>query len=181
MSQKSQIESILENLENLEKFLIKNGYDEEDLPLEKYSAKFFKIDDTSILALTETTDKDQISKIRNYFINDVGLTYCCIYCKGKVLFFRNYGAIKKFIYSERTKDNPSKLDSLNKIRLRFDIIFELKDISKEFYKQFKLERDSLVNKISNKNILGINGLNGCLEDQLAFNCGNRANTTTIST
>jgi hypothetical protein len=149
LSQKSQIESILENLENLEKFLIKNGYDEEDLPLEKYSAKFFKIDDTSILALTETTDKDQISKIRNYFINDVGLTYCCIYCKGKVLFFRNYGAIKKFIYSERTKDNPSKLDSLNKIRLRFDIIFELKDISKEFYKQFKLERDSLVNKISN--------------------------------
>ena len=150
MSENITISSILENPKNLEEFLINNGYTIEDYPDKSYSAKFFKIDDTALLAFCKITDKDKIPEIRNYFLNEQGLTYCCIFYKNSISFFRNYGDIKKFIFSDRTQTNVSKIDKLKKIGQRFDLIFELNDISKEFYKQFKSKRDFIASNIENE-------------------------------
>jgi hypothetical protein len=51
-----------------------------------------------------------------------------------------------------------------------------KQTRKDIDPHFSQGNTSPLNLSGLKNIQGINGLNGCLEDQLAFNCGNRANT-----
>jgi len=145
-----KVEKIIENKENLVKFLKEKGFVEEnDYFDEDYKeGTYFKVDKRKLLVVYEVIDEEKIKEIKDYFLIDRGLSYCIIIFNHKLIFYRNFGETKYFIYSERTKSNVSKKDKLDNIK-DFDLIFQSKDISAQFYEGFKLKRNFLVQHIKN--------------------------------
>ena len=92
---------------------------------------------------------EEIRDLRNHFIIEKGLPYCAIFYNGKIIFFRNFGEGRYFLYSVNTSKNKSKIDKLRRIDENFDVIFHRKDISGRFYEKFKLKRNLVVRSITN--------------------------------
>ena len=146
-----EIQEILESKENLIDFLRENGFKEEKYYTdEDYKAgTYFKIDKRKLLVVYEIDNEDNLKEIKDHFLIDRGLSYCIILFGKKLIFFRNFGETKHFIYSDRTKNIISKIDKLKNIKESFDCIFQLKDISAQFYETFKQKRNLLVQHIRN--------------------------------
>jgi len=142
---------ILDGKDSLVEFLKTKGFKEEkDYSDPEYDkGSYFKIGRRRLLAVYEVLDIKRIRDIRNHFLIEKGLSYCAILHDGKVLFFRNFGEGRYFLYSERTKYNRAKIDKLRRIDEKFDILFQRKDISGAFYEKFKLKRNFLVRHIKN--------------------------------
>ncbi|MHA1381320.1 MAG: Eco57I restriction-modification methylase domain-containing protein [Candidatus Helarchaeota archaeon] len=132
-------------------FLVKKGFEEEkdyedvDYP----NGKFFKIADKKLLAVYKVEDIKKVNKIKNHFLIEKGLSYCAILNEDKIIFLRNFGEGKYFLYSDRTKFNVSKIDKLNNIHENFDVLFYKRDISGIFYEDFKRKRNLLARNIVN--------------------------------
>ncbi len=145
-----EVQEILEGKKKVVEFLKEKGLQEEkDYSDDEYTdGTFFKIDKRKLLVIYEVFEEEKIKEIKDHFLIDRGLSYCIIILDGKLIFFRNFGEIKHFIYSERTKNNPSKIDKLKNISA-MDSLFQSKDISASFYEAFKLKRNLLVQNIKN--------------------------------
>jgi hypothetical protein len=144
-------QEILENKENLIKYLVENGYEKVNYKDEEFpDGDYLQIDSGKLLAIYETKDEELIREIKNHFILERGLSYCAILIDRKIIFFRNFGEGRYFLYSERTVDNISKLNKLNNIKDDFDILFHRTDISGIFYESFKEKRNHLVRNIKNE-------------------------------
>lgn len=146
-----EAQEILENKENLIKFLKDCGLKEEtDYFDDEYKeGVYFKVDRRKLLVIYEIIDEQKLKEIKDHFLIDRGLSYCTISFNHKLIFFRNFGETKHFIYSERTKNNISKIDKLKEIGVSIDGLFQTKDISAQFYEAFKLKRNLLVQHIKN--------------------------------
>jgi len=147
------VQEILSGKEKLIEYLKERGFQEEkDYPDEEYKdGTFFKIDKRKLLVIYEIFEEDKLKEIKDHFLIDRGLSYCVIILDGKLIFFRNFGETKYFIYSERTKNIISKVDRIKEIDTKgFDFIFQAgKDISGLFYEAFKVKRNLLVQNIKN--------------------------------
>jgi len=147
-----QIQEILEKRKIID-FLIKKGFqiekDYNDADLK--DGTYFKIDKRRLLVVYEALEEDKIKEIKDHFLIDRGLSYCIIKYNSKLIFLRSFGENKYFIYSERTKDNISKIDRLKKIDEEgFDYIFQAgSDISGQFYELFRVKRRLLASNINN--------------------------------
>ncbi|RKY39125.1 MAG: hypothetical protein DRP72_00470 [Candidatus Omnitrophota bacterium] len=146
-----EMRELLESKENLVSFLKSQGFKEESSykDREYKGVVFLKIGEKKLLAVCEAFSEEKIKEIKNHFLIDRGLTHVAIFFRDKIIFYRNYGDRRYFIYSKRTADNISKINKLKKIGENFDAIFQTKDISGTFYEQFKLKRDLLVRSIKN--------------------------------
>ncbi|VVB54970.1 Uncharacterised protein [uncultured archaeon] len=146
-----RIQDILGGGQKLEEFLIEKGYKVETEYIDKEypSALFIKLDKRRLLAIIELSNEESIKEIKNYFLIDKGLTHCCLILPQKLLFFRNFGERRYFLYSQRTSDSISKIDKLDKINDDFDLLFQTRDVSGDFYEKFRLKRDFLVRHIQN--------------------------------
>ena len=148
-----EVQNILEKKEDLLAFLKEKGLQEEkDYADEDYNeGTYFKIDKRKLLVVYEIFDEEKLKEIKDHFLIDRGLSYCIIIFNHKLIFFRNFGETKHFLYSERTKNKISKTDRLDKIKEEgFDFIFQAgKDISGKFYDSFKIKRNLLVKHIKN--------------------------------
>ncbi|UJG43987.1 MAG: hypothetical protein K9W46_02110 [Candidatus Heimdallarchaeum endolithica] len=147
-----EIREILDSKNNLILFLKSKGFEEEVsyTDMEYKEVVFLKLSKRKLLTVCEAFNEEKIKEIKNHFLIDRGLTHVAIFLKEKIVFFRNYGERRYFIYSKRTAENISKINKLKKIGENFDIIFQTKDISRTFYEHFKLKRDLLVRSITNK-------------------------------
>ncbi len=145
-----QVQEILESKSKLLAFLKEKGFQEE----KKYSddeyseGTYFKLDNRKLLVVYKLSDEERLKEVKDHFLIDRGLCYCIIILDNKLIFFRNFGETKYFIYSKRTCENPSKVDKLKNIE-SFDSLFQSKDISALFYETFKTKRDLLVQNIKN--------------------------------
>jgi len=148
---KMEVYEILDRKDKLVQFLKEKGFNEEkDYPDEDYKdGTYFKIDKGKLLVVYEIVDEEKLKEVKDHFLIDRGLSYCIIIFNHKLIFYRNFGETKHFIYSERTKNNVSKKDKLENIK-DFDSIFQSKDISGLFYEAFKHKRDLLVQHIKNE-------------------------------
>ncbi len=146
-----EIQEILKSKENLVSYLKLQGFEEERSYKDKdyENVVFLKIGEKKLLAVCEAFSEEKIKGIKNHFLIDRGLTHVAIFFRDKIIFYRNYGERRYFIYSKRTADNPSKINKLNNIGENFDVIFQTKDISGTFYEQFNSKRNNLVNAIKN--------------------------------
>jgi hypothetical protein len=144
------IQEILHGKKKLIEFLKEKGFKEEkDYADEEHAdGTYFKIDKRKLLVVYEVFEEEKLKEIKDHFLIDRGLSYCIIVLDSKLIFFRNFGEGRHFIYSERTRDNPSKIDKLNNIT-SFDSLFQSKDISASFYEAFRLKRNLLVQHIKN--------------------------------
>jgi hypothetical protein len=146
-----EVQQILQSKEKLIDFLQEKGLQEEkDYPEEEYKEGiYFKINKRKLLVVYEIFDEEKLKEVKDHFLIDRGLSYCIIIFNQKLIFFRNFGDTKHFIYSERTKDKISKVDRIKNIdKEGFDFIFQAgKDISQQFYDSFKLKRDLLASSI----------------------------------
>ena len=111
------------------------------------TARFLDISDNELLAIDECRDEQEVRTAKSHFLIDRGLTHCALVCGDRILFYRNYGEIRHFIYSKRTARYKSKIDKLRRIGEGIDILFQLKDLSNDFYETFKQKRDLLVRAI----------------------------------
>jgi len=145
-----EVQEILSGKGKLIEYLKEKGFQEEkDYPDEEYKeGSYLKIDKRKLLVIYEIFEEDKIKEIKDHFLIDRGLSYCIIILDGKLIFFRNFGETKHFIYSERTKNNVSKIDKLKNITA-LDSLFQSKDISALFYEAFKVKRNLLVQNIKN--------------------------------
>lgn len=147
------VKKIIESKENLLAFLKEKKMEEEkDYDDDEYkNGIYFKIDKRKLLVIYEIQDEEKLKEVKEHFLVDRGLSHCIIMFNRKLIFFRNYGERKHFIYSERTRGKASKIDRLNKIDDKgFDFIFQAgKDISGKFYESFKLKRNLLASSIEN--------------------------------
>src|SRR3989338_6936446 len=145
-----EVQEILSGKGKLIEYLKEKGFQEEkDYPDEEYKeGSYLKIDKRILLVIYEIFEEDKIKEIKDHFLIDRGLSYCIIILEGKLIFFRNFGETKHFIYSERTKNNVSKIDKLRNITAP-DSLFQSKDISALFYEAFKVKRNLLVQNIKN--------------------------------
>ena len=145
------VQEILENKENLIRFLKEKSLQEETnyTDNEFKEGSYFKIDKRKLLVVYEILNEEELKELKGHFLIDRGLSYAAIIFNHKLLFFRNYGETKHFIYSERTKNNPSKIDKLRNIDKSMDGLFQSKDISAQFYEAFKTKRNLLVQNIKN--------------------------------
>ncbi|MFA5142177.1 MAG: DNA methyltransferase [Candidatus Woesearchaeota archaeon] len=145
-----EVQEILGGKKRLIEFLKEKGFNEEkEYSDEEYKEGiFFRIDKRKLLVIYEVYDEEKIKEIKDHFLMDRGLSYCIICIDTKLIFFRSFGETKHFIYSERTKNNPSKVDKLKNIT-NLDYLFQSKDISGLFYEAFKLKRNLLVQNIKN--------------------------------
>src|SRR3989344_812305 len=145
-----EVQEILEGKKKLIGYLEEKGFQEEkDYYDEEYKdGAYFKIDKRKLLVVYEVFEEEKIKEIKDHFLIDRGLSYCIIILDGKLIFFRNFGETKHFIYSERTKNNVSKIDKLKNITA-LNSLFQSKDISALFYEAFKLKRNLLVQNIKN--------------------------------
>jgi len=105
-----EVQKIIESKENLIEFLKEKGLQEEkDYSDEEYKeGTFFKINKRKLLVVYEIVDENNLKEIKDHFLIDRGLSYCIIVFNQKLIFFRNFGDVKHFIYSEKTKNNLSK-------------------------------------------------------------------------
>jgi hypothetical protein len=142
------IPEILHGKKKLIEFLKEKGFKEEkDYADEEHKdGTYFKIDKRKLLVIYEVFEEEKLKEIKDHFLIDRGLCYCIIVLDSKLIFFRNFGEGRHFIYSERTKDNPSKVDKLKNIAA-FDSLFQSKDVSASFYEAFRLKRNLLVQHI----------------------------------
>lgn len=145
-----EVQEILSGKEKLISYLKEKGFKQEkEYSDDEYKeGTYFKIDRRKLLVVYEIFDEEKIKEIKDHFLIDRGLSYCTIIFDGKLIFFRNFGETKHFIYSERTKNNVSKIDKLNNISV-IDSLFQSKDISALFYEAFKVKRNLLVQNIKN--------------------------------
>ena len=146
-----EVQEILESKEKLIKFFKEKGLQEEkDYSDDEYKeGAYFKIDKRKLLVVYEIVDEEKLKEVKDHFLIDRGLSYCVIVYNHKLIFFRNFGETKHFIYSERTKNNRSKIDKLENIGVSIDSLFQSKDISAQFYEAFKQKRNLLVQHIKN--------------------------------
>jgi len=146
-----EVQKILESKETLIKFLKEKGLEEEkDYFDDEYKEGiYFKIDKRKLLVVYEIVDEEKLKEVKDHFLIDRGLSYCVIIYNHKIIFFRSFGETKHFIYSERTKNNRSKIDKLENISVSIDSLFQSKDISAQFYEAFKQKRNLLVQHIKN--------------------------------
>ncbi len=145
-----EVQEILSGKEKLISYLKEKGFQEEkEYSDDEYKeGSYFKIDKRKLLVIYEVFEEEKIKEIKDHFLIDRGLSYCVIILDGKLIFLRNFGETKHFIYSERTKNNVSKLDKLKNISA-LDSLFQSKDISSLFYEAFKVKRNLLVQNIKN--------------------------------
>ncbi len=147
------VQKIIESKDNLILFLKEKGLEEEkDYMDDEYKdGTYFKIDKRKLLVIYEVQNEADLKEVKNHFLVDRGLSHCILIFNRKLIFFRNFGERKHFIYSERTKNKVSKIDRLRKIDEEgFDFIFQAgKDISGLFYESFKLKRNLLASSIKN--------------------------------
>ncbi|MEM4366560.1 MAG: DNA methyltransferase [Candidatus Anstonellales archaeon] len=145
-----EVQEILLGKEKLVSYLKDRGFQEEkDYYDDEYrEGTYLKIDKKKLLVVYEVFEEDKIKEIKDHFLIDRGLSYCILILKGKLIFFRNFGETKHFIYSERTKNNVSKIDKLKNMS-NLDLLFQSKDISALFYEAFKVKRNLLVKNIKN--------------------------------
>lgn len=127
-------------------FKINNNYVDKEFP----NATFYELGQNRLLAIEKCHDEEKIKIIKDHFLIEKGLSHCALILKNKIIICRNYGDRKYFIFSDRTKNNISKRNKLEKIKEDIDIIFHAKDISKIFYDAFKKRRDFMVQKIEGK-------------------------------
>ena len=111
------VQEILSGKKKLIDYLKEKGFQEEkEYSDDEYKdGSYFKIDKRKLLVIYEIFEEDKIKEIKDHFLIDRGLSYCVIILDGKLIFFRNFGETKHFIYSERTKNNVSKIDKLKNI------------------------------------------------------------------
>jgi len=145
-----EVQEILNGKEEVIKFLEEKGFQiERNYSDEEFSeGAYFKIDKKRLLVVYEVSNSDNVKEIKNHFLIDRGLSYCIILLNKKLIFLRNFGENKYFIFSDRTKDNLSKIDKLTKMD-SLDSLFQSKDISAQFYESFKIKRNLLVQHIKN--------------------------------
>jgi len=145
-----QIQEILEGKEKLKDFLKSRGFQEEKKYIddEYPDGTYFKLNNNKLIVVYELSNEEKLKEVKDHFLIDRGLCYCIISLDNKLVFFRNFGETKYFIYSKRTSENPSKVDKLKNIE-SFDSLFQSKDISALFYEAFKIKRDLLVQNIKN--------------------------------
>jgi hypothetical protein len=144
--------SILISYDNLVRFFDEESYLRVDYFDKDYSdGVYFSISDKKLMVVYEAESEDDINSIKNHFLVEGGLTYCTIFTHRRVIFYRNFGDTKYFIFSEHisSKSKKSKIDKLVNMKYNFDIIFQYKDISGEFYQSFKKKRNIIVQNISN--------------------------------
>ncbi|MGC8621769.1 MAG: Eco57I restriction-modification methylase domain-containing protein [Caldisphaera sp.] len=146
-----EVQEIVEGKNKVIDFLKEKGFfQEKEYYDDDYKeGTYFKIDKRKLLVVYEASDEERINEIKNHFLIDRGLSYCIIVFDKKLLFFRNFGETKYFIYSERTKENIFKKDMLSRINENFDNIFQTEDNSGKFYEAFKLKRNILAQSIKN--------------------------------
>ncbi len=147
-----KVETIFKNQKSFEDFLNEKGFkNNKNFVDERFpNAQFFELGENKLLAVQKYDNREEIKEIKDHFLIDKGLTHCVLFSSEQIFFYRNYGEIRNFVYSLRTKDNISKLDKLTKINENFDILFQVKDISKAFYENFKSKRNLVVQGIENK-------------------------------
>lgn len=145
-----EVQEILSGKEKLISYFKEKGFQEEKeyYDDEYKEGSYFKIDKRKLLVIYEIFEEDKIKEVKDHFLIDRGLSYCVIILDRKLIFFRNFGETKHFIYSERTKNNASKIDKLKNIT-DFDSLFQSRDISASFYEAFKVKRNLLVRNIKN--------------------------------
>ncbi len=146
------IENILISKQNLIYYLtlecgykIQTAYTDSEFP----QATFLDIGDKRLLVIQECINETEIREARNHFLTDKGLSHGAFIAKGKIIFYRSYGERKYFAYSMTSRKNSSKVDKLRKISDDFDVLFQFRDISADFYEAFKLKRDILARSIEN--------------------------------
>ena len=150
-----EIQEILEGKKKVINFIEEKGFQRErDYFDEKFSeGTYFKIDKKRLLVVYEVSNSENVKEIKDHFLIDRGLSYCIIVLDKKLIFLRNFGETKYFIYSENTQglSKVSKEDRLKKIdKEGFDFIFQAgKDVSGQFYESFKVKRNLLVQHIKN--------------------------------
>ena len=145
----TKLDVILKDKSNFEDFLSNKGfkknknYVDSDFP----NATFFELGENKLLAVQEYDDKEKIKEIKDHFLVDKGLTHCALFSNERIFFYRNFGEIRYFVFSRLNQKNKSKIDKLENIDSNFDILFQLADISKKFYDEFRKQRDMLVRSI----------------------------------
>lgn len=146
-----EIKDILAGKKSVLQFLKEKGFEEEKgYTDDNYlDGTYFKIDDRRLLVVYEISDQERLKEVKDHFLINRGLSYCVIVLPKKLMFFRNFGETKYFIYSERTSDYRTKIEKLKNIK-QLDELFQSKDISAQFYELFKLKRNLLVQNIKNK-------------------------------
>lgn len=150
-----EVHEILNGKKEVIKFLEEKGFHRErDYSDEEHTnGDYFRIGKKKLLVIYEVPGAESVKEIKDHFLIDRGLSYCIILLDKKLIFLRNFGETKHFIYSENTQglSKVSKEDRLKKIGDKgFDFIFQAgKDISGQFYKSFKSKRDLLVQNIKN--------------------------------
>ncbi|MDD4353585.1 MAG: Eco57I restriction-modification methylase domain-containing protein [Candidatus Nanoarchaeia archaeon] len=145
-----EVQDILLGKEKLILYFKEKGFQQENeyYDDEYKEGSYFKVNKRKLLVIYEVFEEDKIKEIKDHFLIDRGLSYCVIILDGKLIFLRNFGETKHFIYSERTKNNVSKIDKLKNI-YDIDLLFQSKDISALFYDGFKVKRNLLVQNIKN--------------------------------
>jgi len=145
-----EIHEILEGKDKLIDFLKEKGFSQEKEYFDEEYNKgvYFKIADKKLLVIYEVFKESEIKEVKDHFLIDMGLNYCVLVFGRKLLFSRNFGDTKYFIYSDRTQNQISKIDKLKNLKT-LDSLFQSKDISGLFYEAFKLKRNLLVQNIKN--------------------------------
>jgi len=150
-----EVHEILNGKEEVIKFLEEGGFQRERDYLDKDHPDgiYFKIDQKKLLVVYEVFEEEKIKEVKDHFFGDRGLSHCIIVFDGKLIFLRNFGEPKHFIYSKNTQglSKVSKEDRLKKIGDEgFDFIFQAgKDVSGQFYESFRLKRNLLAINIKN--------------------------------
>ena len=144
-------EEILGGKGRVVNFLVEKGFTANSSYIDAAhpDATFFNLPNHGLLAVEEYRDFDDARNKKNHFLIDQGLTHCALIIEGRVLFYRSYGEIRSFTYSSRTSDYASKVDKLRRLGEDIDILFQLKDVSNDFYEQYKTKRNVLVRSIRN--------------------------------
>ena len=145
-------EEILNGQDNLLSYFTSKGYlvNSSYVDEERPNAKFVNVADGELLAIDECKTEEELRTTKSHFLIDRGLTHCALVNHERVFFYRNYGEIRYFTYSQRTAAYKSKIDKLKRIDEGIDILFQLKDLSNDFYETFKQKRNLLVRAIRAK-------------------------------
>src|SRR3989344_7510241 len=100
-----EVQEILEGKKKLIGYLEEKGFQEEkDYYDEEYKdGAYFKIDKWRLLVVYEVFEEEKIKEIKDHFLIDRGLSYCIIVLDGKLIFLRNFGEPRHFIYSKNTQ------------------------------------------------------------------------------
>ncbi|OLS14527.1 MAG: hypothetical protein RBG13Loki_1850 [Promethearchaeota archaeon CR_4] len=116
-------------------------------------AQFFRISGEDLLIVYELEPREDESKIKQYFIDYHSYGFLAIFeINQKISFFRLIGDSKKFVFSLQKAERMSKIDKIRKIGENINFLFDMKDISKDFYSSFQELRELFASKIQNTEI-----------------------------